>query len=520
MRLKYKLGLAIVVVMLAICFMTYQSYALWVATEAGQENIVEVGCFQVEFEELNAPIHMTNTYPVSDEKGISGRPYTFKITNKCSIASRYSVTLNTLLQNTITLESGDTFNLKDKIKFALGRESEIVVSINLGEYSKNPENINRDLSNLTIENLDESIILATDVLNENKSVEYKLYLWYDEAAGNEVMNKKFEASINVISTASIGNPTIEDEIIGQLDTTGSCPVYDDQGVVNITKAETEKALLCSAPDDYGTSYYYRGVPTNNYVKFAGFYWRILRINGDGSVRLVYVGNASIIDNSANKEEVLANGYSGTEHKLTSNYSGKYNADSPAYVGYMYGNKNGSTYEEYHANTNNSNVKKDIDKWFTDNLASYVDQLSDTLFCNDRLLVSDNIFRGGNSAQATLKCNQQNDRFTVSDTTIGNGALTYPIAIPTSDEYLLAGVREGSYNQRFYLYANGYTLTMTPSSFTNNSRFQANMNMISANGNIAQVAVNWDSNIVMKPVINLKRGVLINGSGTINDPYTA
>jgi len=172
------------------------------------------------------------------------------------------------------------------------------------------------------------------------------------------------------------------------------------------------------------------------------------------------------------------------------------------------------------NTNNSNVKKDIDKWFTDNLASYVDQLSDTLFCNDRLLVSDNIFRGGNSAQATLKCNQQNDRFTVSDTTIGNGALTYPIAIPTSDEYLLAGVREGSYNQRFYLYANGYTLTMTPSSFTNNSRFQANMNMISANGNIAQAAVNWDSNIVMKPVINLKRGVLINGSGTINDPYTA
>ena len=524
MRLKYKLGLAIVVVMMAICLITYQSYALWIAKESGQENIVEVGCFEVEFQELNAPIKLSNTYPVSDAKGLSGTPYSFKITNKCSIASRYSITLNTLLQNTITV-GNETLNLKEKIKFALHEKSKTkpVSGENLGTYSQNPNNINKDLSNLTIENLDESIILATDILNENKSAEFDLYLWFDETAGNEVMSQKFEASVNIVSTAAVAKPSIEDAIISQLDTTGACPVANEEGVVTITKAETSASLLCSAPDDYGVSYYYRGTPTNNYVKYAGFYWRILRINGDGSVRLVYVGNANTIDSSANKETILANGYSGTDIHLSASFSGRYYGDSIAYVGYKYGSTSSSVYEEIHQNTTDSNIKKAIDTWYQNNMSDYTDQLSDTLFCNDRSMVSDSFFRAGSNinSKVTLKCAQQNDRFTVSDTTTGNGALTYPIAIPTADEYLLAGVRDGSYNKTFYLYAAGYTVTMTPAYVsTANSRYQPNMNMISANGNISQSAVNWESDVIMKPVINLKRGVLTSGTGTMNDPYMA
>ena len=80
--------------------------------------------------------------------------------------------------------------------------------------------------------------------------------------------------------------TIVNSIKSQLENTGKCPTVNDNGSVNVTSAESENSLLCSAPDNYGTSYYYRGNVSNNYVYFASFYWRIVRINGDGSIRII------------------------------------------------------------------------------------------------------------------------------------------------------------------------------------------------------------------------------------------
>ena len=72
------------------------------------------------------------------------------------------------------------------------------------------------------------------------------------------------------------------DTITLVDTTGKCPTVNEDGTVNVTGAESENSLLCMAPDNYGESYYFRGNVQNNYVYFAGFYWRIVRINGDGS----------------------------------------------------------------------------------------------------------------------------------------------------------------------------------------------------------------------------------------------
>ena len=70
--------------------------------------------------------------------------------------------------------------------------------------------------------------------------------------------------------------------------------------INITKYDkysfklnedySSKAGLYSIEDENNTkSYYFRGEVNNNWVSFGGFYWRILRINGDGSIRLIYSG---------------------------------------------------------------------------------------------------------------------------------------------------------------------------------------------------------------------------------------
>ena len=93
-------------------------------------------------------------------------------------------------------------------------------------------------------------------------------------------------------------------IIAQLDTSGKCPLMNADGSVNVTGVEATNGYLCKAKDAYGDSYYYRGNVTNNYVKFAGFYWRIVRINGDGTVRVIYDGTSAHANGDASADRQI------------------------------------------------------------------------------------------------------------------------------------------------------------------------------------------------------------------------
>ena len=178
--------MAILVVAIGLCLMVYQSYALWVVTLTGQEQIVEVGCFNIEFIENSNSIALNNTYPMSDERGMSGEAYSFTITNKCTVDSAYQVTLNTLTTNTM----GD-----EKVKYVIyeGNSKPSTGSL----VTSAP--INADKANITVANLKESYIIASGELKgaeeENgngESVTYNVYLWIDENAGNEVENTNSE----------------------------------------------------------------------------------------------------------------------------------------------------------------------------------------------------------------------------------------------------------------------------------------------------------------------------------------
>ena len=536
MRLKYKLGLAIVTIGIAICLMTYQSYALWIANLAQTgENIVSVGCFDVEMEEINAPISLKNTYPVSDSKGLTQTPYTIKLSNtNCTTDASYTITLNTLTTNTMD---------NSKIKFAISTTTP-TSGTNLGTYASTPSNINVETGNLPIENLDQSIIIQTGELRVGASVTYNIYLWIDESAGNEVQGQTFEASINVVSSAVTLEP-ITDQIIAQLDTSGACPTVNEDGTVQATAAESENGYLCSAPDDYGTSYYYRGNVTNNYVKFGtnelgqDMYWRIIRINGDGSIRMIYDGTST-----------HANGESSADRQVgTSTFNPEH--DDNAYAGYMYGTVGASTYEDTHANINDSTIKDYLDNWYKTNiedksLSSYI---SDTLFCNDRSLLQEEPFEYSNwnynqlgyGLEATayrwfgdpsyaqpgydailinyprLTCSQQNDRFTVNDEILGNGNLTYPIGLITADEVYLAGATDMP-NSGYYLYTGNMYWTMSPTGLEENVM---SIRAVDMNGVSAWTNTDGDyagNPFGVRPTINLKADSLKVGSGTANDPY--
>ena len=183
-------------------------------------------------------------------------------------------------------------------------------------------------------------------------------------------------------------------------------------------------------DDYGETYYYRGSVSNNYVYFANAYWRIIRLNGDGSVRLLYAGTTPNETGSG-----LSIG--------TSSFNSTRN--SPAYVGFMYGNTINQSYELNIKNEKDSTIKTKLDSWYKTNivdkgLSSYI---ADSGFCNDRSITSgDGVsltsityygpYQRYTNHTPNLHCPNQNDLFTVSNTK-GNQALTYPIGLITSDE---------------------------------------------------------------------------------------
>ena len=162
-----------------------------------------------------------------------------------------------------------------------------------------------------------------------------------------------------------------------------------------------EALLASTEDDYGTSYYFRGAVKNNYVQFANKCWRIVRVGGDGSVKLILhndntAGASNPCDAANNSASAAFARYSGTTYKSAFNSS--YNDN--AYVGFKYGTVGASTYEATHANTNNSTILTNLETWYTNNLAAYESVIDDNAWCNDKTNVTDTTFNLWNWSNVT------------------------------------------------------------------------------------------------------------------------
>lgn len=286
--------------------------------------------------------------------------------------------------------------------------------------------------------------------------------------------------------------------------------------------------IYSAEDDFGTSYYFRGTVENNYIKFANKYWRIIRINGDGSIRMIYAGTSAHANGTTNNDMKIDN----------SEYNTNYNDNT--YVGYKIGSTGSSTYANTHSNAGNSTIKTYIDNWYETNLKEYKYYLKDTIYCNDRKVVNINNVGGmtltgdgtgtNESAYAgfdrtyvshspTLKCENKNDRFTVNNT-MGNMELVYPIALATSDELVYAGATgidpaTMTYitNTEFYLFYGNFCWTMTPFFFAGGSAY---VDFLNGYGFVNYDRV--DSNSGVRPVVSLRSDAILGGSGTMNDPF--
>ena len=334
---------------------------------------------------------------------------------------------------------------------------------------------------------------------------WKMTTMYIESKGNDKCYAYFK-SISSVSE-KIGERILEFN-------GGKTSIESKDAPDFINNATTNEGMYATA-DDYGTSYYFRGAVDNNWVYFAGFYWRIIRVNGDGSVKLIYSGPTA----PTSSESVIMTG------TITQTGNSVFNslANSGEYAGYMY------TVGKHRGYANSSVVKTNLDNWYTNNLKDYEAHLSDFVICNDRGYESEfkpiglfedtmysNMYRRVfTNHNPHLICSNKEDAYTVKDVEKGNGKLTNPIGLITGDEIAMAGVRAGtSYpNSSFYLFNGQAYWTISPTTISSSSAFVLRT---IADGAIANHAVN--GSLGVRPVISLKANTSVIGSGKWNDPY--
>ena len=327
-----KIILLIILILISILTLIGSSYALLTKTFTSKKLSVEIGTLKVDFTEGNA-INLDNTKPMSDSDGLNTTPYTFTITNSGTIDSYYTISNEEDTNNTL-----DTTYLKYKLVSNDGYDSGIkkLKDIGTGTYR---------------------IVDERDLL-KSKSVTYKLYLWIASDAGNDIQNKIYKSKIIVNSISNrVGDTYCIDNGFTKL---SDCMLVLNnheqstdiaktnikaKGTPDFSKTATTDEGLFMAEDDEGESYYYRGAVKNNYVSFAGFIWRIIRRNGDGSIRMIYSGKTT-----SDTGEATSIG--------NSQFNSKY--WDPAYVGYKYNEKfslhenNGTTGYNWFTNTQKYN----------------------------------------------------------------------------------------------------------------------------------------------------------------------
>ena len=239
-------------------------------------------------------------------------------------------------------------------------------------------------------------------------------------------------------------------------------VVDAATSVGSEVATTSEGLIASSDDD-GATYYFRGAVTNNYVTFAGLTWRIVRINGDGSVRL-------ILDDIT---DTLAN----------------YNSDM----------------EDYE-DTSHTDLFTSLESFYDSNLSNYDSYIANTRFCSEvgKTDTTYNAYtRIVTNEIPTFNC--LGERFTSK------------IGLLTVDEVVFAGGLYGEENSEYYLYNEEIDNLWWILSLSKEDDDTFYPFLVNEKGEIVD-NVSGSLYRGFRPVISLNRNVLVTGTGTIDDPY--
>ena len=250
-------------------------------------------------------------------------------------------------------------------------------------------------------------------------------------------------------------------------TTSSNNASDKSGLYSSTATNTGKP-----------TYYFRGNIENNYVSFAGFTWRIVRINEDGTIRIIM------------------------QDGINSNANIAFNS-----------NNNNYTYMYY----TNSEAKTQLENWYQTNIGSKADLAktvaSGAYYCEEAKAKYDDSYTAG-SANMTLYSNYK-PNFKCTTDENGKGVISASVGLLTYDEVVYAGGYFHRPNSNYYLYnSNIYWWLMSPAGFWTN---YSTVWSVSVDGGIGNL--NVANAHRFRSVLNLKSDTKISdGDGTKGNPF--
>ena len=339
------------------------------------------------------------------------KKYSFSITNDSEEDIYYSIKVTNIKK----IGKKATLILNDKTKIKLNNKEDVTILKGIKISSKETQNYT-----LTIDNPKQHLNAFQITISEEKEVE------------------------ETITKTIIGNNTIKNNPATK---PGEEISVNDEGLI-------------SDLDEDGITYYYRGNVVNNYFSFANKMWRIVRINGDNSIRLILDENVSVLTNFSDGK---------TEF-------GK------------------------------SHISEVLNEWFEANLFEYQDYISSNKYCYDYNLTSDSKNFASFNRLTIAK---------ITSFTCDTEALNLKIGLLSVDEAIYAGLAINSENKSSYLYnenINDWWL-MTPA--MDNENFS--LFVVSNNGSIGYNNSSYDSK-TLRPVINLSAYHKVTGTGTKDDPY--
>ena len=536
-RKKY-IVLVIVTIVISVIALIGASYALLTMTIQGDKKItLTAGILKVDFEDGNY-INLENAAPLTDAQGQKLTPYTFTITNTGNINAYYHVALEEESTNTLTNNY-----LKMRLTNDAGYDSGVVKvnSYGTGNFE----------------------IMKEQTLEPSDKVTYTLWMWLDNDADNSAQGKEYKSKIVVTSYDREQKSVVLQQILEdnelQEETTNmfnyaSNGMYisgvSEEGDPQYSTDESQKTTgLYSMEDEDGISYYFRGNVDNNNVQFGEYtsdyyvynyssryfqslascqeynsscsesnkvklanagdkmYWKIVRVNGDGSLRLIYNGTSANPDSSD-----LAHSY------LIGQVPYNLERNDPKYAGYTYDNGTDSF------------IKKEVDTWYSNALgsSSYDSKVSSGRFCSDSSGYREETMLGGNvfasfdrlgsaygkimglemqeNVTPTLKCPTTSESY--------GGSYRLKAGLITADELVLAGESFGVVGNSYLSIggSNMYYWSMSPAVFSYGS------------------AGVWDefewlnyylvgTNYAVRPVINVTTdNGFTSGDGAASNPY--
>lgn len=404
---------------------------------------------------------------------------------------------------------------------------------------------------------DDEFYSNSDIIFELDGLDIGTFI---KAKNNLTFKITFHYKDNVVSSSNVLNSYLNFEfarnhfanyILATNPISEGCPEqYGNSNMYMVNSVETE-SKFCQAKDNYGDTYYFRGSADNNYVTFAGVTWRIMRVNGTGSVRLVYEGDIGNVD-------------------MASENLGYDNA----YIGYIYGTPNQSSYKATHTNTTDSALKTKLDSWYISNiLGKYDDYVDDMYFYNDRstyktidynsivdnpvhynvpnmsdygedtglgygghityygpwLRLVENVENyyssgvGSPISYPTFYCASSNDCYTSNANMFGTDVLDYPIASLTMDDAVFAGngYKENNANPKGYLYTGTrFHLLSFPVYPYRVNDYKILICSFMGEHSLGDGWITCGSrgNFAIRPVLNLKGDLIItSGNGTKENP---